>query len=52
MATLALKPQGRKLITLKVFDSFEEVEGPITHKSLLKACPFGLLYSDGIIQSI
>ena len=29
-----------------------EVTGPVTHKSLLKARPFGMQYEDGIIHSI
>ena len=45
-ATLTLKPQGGKTITLhafnKVLKSIAEVTRPVTHKSLLKAHPFGM----------
>ena len=56
MATLMLKPQGGKVITLTAFDKvlkkIAEVDGLDTQKSLLKSRPFGLQYHDGIIQSI
>ena len=55
MATLTLKPQGGKTITLRAFNkvlkSIAEVTGFVTHKSLLKAHPFGMQYEDGIIHS-
>ena len=46
-----------KPITLRAFDAvlknIEEVtNAPVTLKSLLKACPFGIQYDNGIIQSI
>ena len=40
--------QSGKEITVRAFDKvlkkIAEVEGPVTLKSLLKACPFGLKY--------
>lgn len=52
-ATLTLKSQGGKTITLRAFNkvlkSIVEVTRPVTHKSLLKAHPFGMQYEDGII---
>ena len=39
-----------KVVGLQKFDTY--ATGPVTHKSLLKARPFGMKYEDGIIHSI
>ena len=54
MATLIVKPEGAKSITLQAFDGVLQkiAEAPVTLKSLLKARPFGIQYDNGIIQSI
>ena len=57
MATLTLKPENAKTITLRAFDGvLKKIAGVtdthVTIKSLLKAQPFGMHYDSGIIQSI
>ena len=57
MATLILKPESAKPITLRAFDGVlkkiaDVRDAPVTLKSLLKARPFAIQYDNGIIQSI